>query len=202
MPQQPSASLPTVRANAARRRTVGTAAVALLGVAALLGGCGGSSSSSAASAAPSTAASTAAATPAGVPSLVPGPVPPVTNATDLTKPPVIGKGTGTPPTQLTGADLVTGSGAVATATSKVTVQYVGALYSDGSVFDSSWQRGAPAQFSLEQVVTGFQGGIVGMKVGGRREIVIPPSLGYGSQANGPIPANSTLVFVVDLLTVA
>jgi FKBP-type peptidyl-prolyl cis-trans isomerase len=204
MPQQPSASVPVATPSGrgvTRRRSAGAAVVALLGAAALLSGCGGSSSSSSAQSAPSTAA-TAAPAPTDVPSLSPGPVPPVQNATDLTKEPVIGKGTATPPSVLTGTDLVVGSGTEATPTSTVTVQYVGALYDDGTVFDSSWKRGAPATFPLLQVVKGFQGGIAGMKVGGRREIVIPPALGYGSQANGPIPANSTLVFVVDLLKVS
>ena len=79
------------------------------------------------------------------------------------------------------------------------VRYVGALY-DGTPFDSSWSRGdAPISFPLNQVVPGFAQGIQGMAAGGRRVIVIPPALGYGDQAQGPIPAGSTLVFVVDLV---
>jgi cytoskeletal protein RodZ len=110
-------------------------------------------------------------------------------------------------TKLLYKDLVVGKGAAAKATSTVTVQYVGALYKDGTIFDSSWARGNAAQFSLAQVVKGFTeaiGGTTGvpaMKVGGRRIMILPPALGYGSQANGSIPANSTLVFVVDLKTV-
>ena len=84
------------------------------------------------------------------------------------------------------------------------MQYVGVLYKNGTVFDSSWARGSPAQFSLTGVVKGFTQGIGGttgvapMKVGGRRIMILPASLGYGSTASGPIPANSPLVFVVDL----
>jgi peptidylprolyl isomerase len=84
----------------------------------------------------------------------------------------------------------------------VTIRYTGALYSTGQVFDASpWTNNEPAVFPLNQVVPGFAQGIDGMKVGGRRELVIPPAMGYGSRAQGPIPANSTLVFVVDLLAV-
>ena len=78
------------------------------------------------------------------------------------------------------------------------------LYKTGTEFDSSWSRGQAAQFTLSQVVPGFTQGIGGttgvapMKVGGRRIIIMPAALGYGSQANASIPANSPLVFVVDL----
>lgn len=126
--------------------------------------------------------------------------PAVDDATDLKKAPVIQPGAGTPETTLVTHDLVVGTGAAAVATSTVKIQYVGALYPTGKVFDATWTGGGkPATFPLNQVVPGFAQGIVGMKIGGRREIVIPPDLGYGSQTNGPIPGNSTLVFVVDLL---
>jgi peptidylprolyl isomerase len=95
---------------------------------------------------------------------------------------------------------VVGAGATAVATNTVEVQYVGANYTNGKNFDSSWQRGQPASFPLNGVVPGFAQGIVGMKVGGRREIVIPPALGYGATGQPPAVApNETLVFVVDLL---
>jgi peptidylprolyl isomerase len=130
------------------------------------------------------------------------PVPTVDNAGDLAIEPVIHAGTGSPPADLVTEDLVVGTGSTAVATSTVTIRYTGALYSTGQVFDASpWTNNEPAVFPLNQVVPGFAQGIDGMKVGGRRELVIPPAMGYGSRANGPIPANSTLVFVVDLLAV-
>ena len=136
-------------------------------------------------------------------SVSPPQVPAVDNATDLDVEPVIRAGTGSPPEGLVTADLVVGDGTVAAATSTVTIRYTGALYSNGKVFDASpWTSGQPAVFPLNQVVPGFAKGIAGMQVGGRRELVIPPSMGYGSGTNGPIPGNSTLVFVVDLLAVS
>jgi FKBP-type peptidyl-prolyl cis-trans isomerase len=132
----------------------------------------------------------------------------VRGATDLKHAPkVSSKGTATPG-NLECQDLVVGKGKAATPTSSVTVQYTGALYKDGKVFDSSWTRGQPAQFSLTGVVRGFTEGIGGagkvapMHAGGRRIMILPASLGYGSAAQGPIPANSTLVFVVDLKSVS
>ncbi|MGF7234741.1 MAG: FKBP-type peptidyl-prolyl cis-trans isomerase [Frankia sp.] len=125
-------------------------------------------------------------------------LPSVTNAKDLKTKPVPAAGKGAPPVTLKTGDLVVGSGQAAVASNSVTVQYVGTLWTNGKQFDSSWDRGQAATFALSQVIPGFKDGIVGMKVGGRREIVIPPNLGYGDQAADPIPANSTLVFVVDL----
>ncbi len=131
----------------------------------------------------------------------------VGSATDLKhEPKVRAKGT-KDPTSLTCMDLVTGKGKPATDTSSVTVQYTGVLYKDGKEFDSSWARGKPTTFSLTGVVPGFTQGIGGagkaapMRVGGRRIMILPPALGYGSQGTTGIPANSTLVFVVDLLKV-
>jgi peptidylprolyl isomerase len=129
-------------------------------------------------------------------------VPEVDHGSDLQTEPVIHPGTATPSLDLVTHELVIGDGAVATATDTVTIRYTGALYSDGKVFDNSpWSRQKPAVFPLNQVVPGFSQGIAGMKAGGRRVLVIPPALGYGAQTNGPIPGNSTLVFVVDLLAV-
>ena len=89
---------------------------------------------------------------------------------------------------------------MATASSTVTVQYVGVLYKGGKQFDAAWNDGSgqPVQLPLSGVIKGWQQGIPGMRVGGRRELIIPPSLGYGSAAQAKIPANSTLVFVIDL----
>jgi hypothetical protein len=131
----------------------------------------------------------------------------VGRATDLAhEPKVSAKGTGTP-ANLECEDLVVGKGKPATPGSTVTVQYTGVLYKDGKLFDSSWSRGQPAQFSLTGTIPGFSEGIGGagkvapMRVGGRRILVMPPSLGYGAAAQQSIPANSTLVFVVDLKAV-
>jgi len=124
------------------------------------------------------------------------------NATSFDKEPTIAKGTGSAPTNLVVRDLIVGTGRTAVATDAVNVRYVGALYSDGTVFDASWKSGSsPVNFALSQVVPGFAGGIVGMKVGGRREIVIPAFLGYGNIDQPSIPAGSTLVFVVDLVSI-
>jgi peptidylprolyl isomerase len=110
---------------------------------------------------------------------------------------------GTPPTQLESADLITGTGATAEDGDMVTVQYVLSTYSSRKVVQSSW-TGQPFSFTLGegQVIPGWDTGVVGMKVGGRRELIIPPSEGYGSNSPGPgIAADDTLVFVIDLLKV-
>ena len=107
---------------------------------------------------------------------------------------------GAPPTRLESADLITGSGPAAKDGDTVTVQYVLATYSSGKVIQSSWTS-SPFSFTLGQgqVIHGWDEGVVGMKVGGRRELIIPPSLGYGDQSPGAgISANDTLVFVIDL----
>jgi peptidylprolyl isomerase len=108
--------------------------------------------------------------------------------------------TGTPPTQLESADLIVGTGPAATAGDNVTVQYVLATYSSGKVIQSSWTS-QPFQFTLGQgqVIKGWDKGVVGMQAGGRRELIIPASLGYGNESPGSgIAPNDTLVFVVDL----
>jgi peptidylprolyl isomerase len=127
--------------------------------------------------------------------------PAVDNATNVAAAPTISAGKGTPPATLVIRELVFGKGASPSRTSTVTVQYVGANYVDGKVFDSSWQRGQPTSFPVSGVVPGFARGLLGMRVGGRREVVIPPSLGYGSTGSGPVGPNETLVFVIDLLAV-
>jgi FKBP-type peptidyl-prolyl cis-trans isomerase len=99
-------------------------------------------------------------------------------------------------------DMQVGTGAEAVAGKKVTAHYVGTL-TDGTKFDSSLDRGQPFEFNLGagQVIKGWDQGIAGMKVGGIRALVIAPEFGYGAQAIGSIPANSTLVFQVQLLGV-
>ena len=86
----------------------------------------------------------------------------------------------------------------------VKVQYVGALFDTGQEFDASWDRGEPFELTLGggTVIQGWDQGLVGMKAGGRRELTIPPDLGYGPQGSPPsIPANATLIFVVDMLSI-
>jgi peptidylprolyl isomerase len=109
---------------------------------------------------------------------------------------------GSPPTQLESANLITGTGPAAKTGDALTVQYVLATYSSRKTVQSSWTS-QPFPFTLGQgVIQGWDEGVVGMKVGGRRELIIPPSLGYGSTAQGTgIAANDTLVFIIDLLKI-
>jgi peptidylprolyl isomerase len=99
-------------------------------------------------------------------------------------------------------DLILGSGQEVKSGDTVTVNYLGTLQ-NGTKFDSSYDRNQPftTQIGVGKVIQGWDEGIVGMKVGGKRKLIIPPSLGYGSQAAGSIPPNSTLVFEVELLSV-
>jgi peptidylprolyl isomerase len=111
---------------------------------------------------------------------------------------------GSPPNDLEITDLNEGSGAEATSGSTVSVHYVGVAHSTGEEFDASYDRGAPLDFRLGvgQVISGWDQGVQGMKVGGRRKLVIPPHLGYGDRgAGGAIKPGETLIFVVDLLEV-
>jgi peptidylprolyl isomerase len=111
---------------------------------------------------------------------------------------------GAPPTQLESTDLIVGTGPAAKAGDKLTVQYVGVAYSSKQQFDATWDHGQTFPFVLGQsrVIAGWAHGVVGMKVGGRRELVIPPSLAYGSVSPGNgIAANDTLIFVVDLVKI-
>jgi peptidylprolyl isomerase len=109
---------------------------------------------------------------------------------------------GPPPTELESADLIVGKGPLAVTGDHLKVQYVLATYSTGHVIDSSWTS-QPFTFTLgakNTVIAGWNKGLVGMRVGGRRELIIPPSLGYKDQSPGPgIAPNDTLVYVVDLL---
>ena len=104
----------------------------------------------------------------------------------------------TAPTDLVVQPLVEGDGAKVTKDQTVTVQYAGCLL-DGTSFDSSWSRGTPTSFPLNGVIPGWTNGIAGQKVGSQVLLVVPADQGYGDQENGAIPANSTLVFVVDIL---
>ncbi len=111
---------------------------------------------------------------------------------------------GTPPPDLVVEDIDVGSGPEATSGSEVDVHYVGVSWSNGRQFDASWDRKSTFSFRLGggQVIAGWDQGVAGMKVGGRRQLTIPPHLGYGSRgAGGAIAPNETLVFVVDLVEV-
>jgi FKBP-type peptidyl-prolyl cis-trans isomerase len=126
-------------------------------------------------------------------------------AAAIAKKPVVTVPTGPAPTKLVTKDLVTGTGQTAKAGQTVTVNYVGVLYKTGKEFDSSWSRNQPFTTALTSgsVIPGWVQGIPGMKVGGRRELIIPASLAYGKAGSPPtIPPNSPLVFVVDLLSVS
>jgi peptidylprolyl isomerase len=121
----------------------------------------------------------------------------------LSKEPTITVPSAPAPTTLGKTDIVTGSGAVAAAGDTVTVNYVGALYKNGKVFDSSWGRHTTftTQLLTTSLIAGWVDGIPGMRVGGRRELIIPPSLGYKDVTERSIPPNSTLIFIIDLLAV-
>ena len=112
---------------------------------------------------------------------------------------------GEPPADLEIKDLSTGDGPEAKAGDFVQVHYVGVAFSTGEEFDASYNRGEPLRFRLGigQVIAGWDQGVQGMKVGGRRQLVIPPHLGYGDRgAGGVIKPGETLIFVVDLLGVS
>jgi peptidylprolyl isomerase len=109
-----------------------------------------------------------------------------------------------PPTELVKEDLVVGEGTEATAGTTVMVHYVGVAWSTGQQFDASWDRQESFDFRLGagQVIQGWDEGVAGMRIGGRRRLTIPPEKGYGSRgAGGVIKGGETLVFVVDLLGV-
>ena len=108
------------------------------------------------------------------------------------------------PTELVTEDITVGDGVEAVSGKSVSVHYVGVAWSTGKQFDASWDRNEPFDFGLGagQVISGWDKGVAGMKVGGRRKLTIPPDMGYGSQgAGGVIKGGETLVFVVDLLNV-
>jgi peptidylprolyl isomerase len=173
------------------KRTPTTLACAVL-IAAGLSACGSSSKAPGVQLAPSGGQTSATPTTAKVPSA-------------LSKKPAVTVPKGPAPSHMVVKDLIQGSGTAAAANRTVTVNYVGALYNTGKEFDSSWSRNQPftTPLSAGSVIPGWVQGIQGMKVGGRRELIIPPALAYGKSGSPPtIPPNSTLVFVVDLLSVS
>ncbi len=116
--------------------------------------------------------------------------------------PTIGAPSGTPPTTLESKDIIVGTGAEVAATSTITFHYTLMTWSNGALIESSWNGGSPATYPLSQLIVGWQQGIPGMKVGGRRLLVVPPDLGYGAQGSGPVGPNETLVFVMDIVSVS
>jgi peptidylprolyl isomerase len=178
-------------------------ALAALAAVALIAGCGSSGSSTitvgnenkadnslAKASAPSSTSTTPAKT-ASTPTSGP-----------LSKEPTVTPPAGAAPSKLVTKDIVTGTGPEAKAGQSVTVNYVGVLFNGGKQFDASWKRKEPFTFTLGkgQVIAGWDQGVAGMKVGGRRELTIPAQLAYGAKGSPPsIPANAPLVFVVDLL---
>jgi peptidylprolyl isomerase len=115
--------------------------------------------------------------------------------------PTITAPTGDAPTELIAQDVITGSGTEVVATSTLTVHYTLMKWSDGSILESSWTSGTPATFALSGVIQGWQQGLLGAKVGGRRLLVIPPALGYGPLAGHPLEKD-TLIFAVDIIAVS
>jgi peptidylprolyl isomerase len=126
-----------------------------------------------------------------------------TPATPTAKKPKVSVPSGPAPKKLVIKDIKKGTGAAAKSGDQLTVNYVGVLYKTKKQFDASYDRGQPFTLTLGagQVIPGWDKGLVGMKTGGRRELIIPPADGYGANGAGPIPPNSTLVFVVDLVQI-
>jgi peptidylprolyl isomerase len=188
-------SLATPRCKHARARVIPS--LAALATAALIAGCGSSGSSSSIgvgvenksdeSLAKSGTATKAATTPTSGP---------------LASEPKITPPSGPAPSTLVKKDLITGTGTEAKSGDTVSVNYVGVLYKGGKIFDASWKRKEPFSFTLGEgkVIAGWEKGVPGMKVGGRRELIIPAAEAYGATGSPPtIPANAPLVFVIDLL---
>ena len=181
--------------------------LAALGAAVLIAGCGSSGSSTitvgnenkadealANSSASTSATSTSPTATAAVKTPTSGP---------LSKEPHVTPPSGPAPTTLVTKEIITGTGTEAKSGDAVTVNYVGVLYHGGKVFDASWKRNETFPFTLGkgQVIPGWEQGVEGMKVGGRRELIIPASLAYGAKGSPPtIPPNEPLVFVVNLLS--
>ena len=172
-------------------------AIALLAAAAVsIGACGDDEGDTATTTAAPAAAATGTST--GPPT---GKTSSLDISTDLSTKPEISKASGDPPKKLVVMDVVDGKGRAAKAGDNLVVHYVGVLYKTGKQFDASWDGGRPFPFTLGQgaVIAGWDQGLQGMKVGGRRLLIIPPDLAYGPQGQGSIGPDETLVFVVDLL---
>jgi peptidylprolyl isomerase len=179
-------------------------ALAAFGAAILIAGCGSSGSSS--TIAPGNEnksdealAKATSSTPA-TPTTPPAATVKTPATGPLSKKPTVTPPASAAPSKLVVKDLIKGIGkAVTSPSTSVTVNYVGVLYKGGKEFDSSWKHGETSTFSLSGVIPGWTQGIPGMKVGGRRELIIPAALAYGAKGTPGIPPNSPLVFVIDLL---
>jgi peptidylprolyl isomerase len=117
----------------------------------------------------------------------------------MTQPPEIDFPGGEPPTELVITDVIVGDGAQAVPGGQVEVHYVGVDFETGEEFDSSWQRGETISFGLNGLIKGWQDGIPGMRVGGRRQLIIPPEQAYGPAGGGHRLSGRTLIFVIDLV---
>jgi peptidylprolyl isomerase len=181
-------------------------ALAALGAAILIAGCGSSGSTGTIAPGNENSADSALAT---ATSSTPSATTPPAAATvktpasgPLSKEPTVTPPTGAAPSKLVVKDIIKGTGPEAKAGQQVTVNYVGVLYHGGKLFDASWKRSETFPFKLGagQVIPGWDQGVAGMKVGGRRELIIPAALAYAAKGSPPtIPPNAPLVFVVDLL---
>ncbi|MTE23129.1 MULTISPECIES: FKBP-type peptidyl-prolyl cis-trans isomerase [Microbacterium] len=109
---------------------------------------------------------------------------------------------GPAPAELEVVDIIAGDGAEAKPGATVTIHYAGVDYDTGEEFDSSWNRGEPAQFPLGMLIQGWQRGIPGMKIGGRRKLTVPPELAYGPAGGGHFLSGKTLIFIIDLIDAA
>jgi peptidylprolyl isomerase len=177
---------------------------ALAAATVLLSACGGGTDESTADRFARTAEQQAKTqkAPAATPAPAATTIQPTAGERDLNSKPKIPKSSGPAPKQLKVEDVIVGKGAAAKSGDKLSVRYVGVLYDNNKQFDASWDRGKdPFEVTLGagQVIAGWDQGLIGMKVGGRRKLTIPPDQAYGAQGQPPtIPANSTLVFEIDL----
>jgi peptidylprolyl isomerase len=184
-----------------RRRRIATAVLAVVGVVAVAGLFVVLSRSGDSTAASTTSSTASTTTTAPLESALGKPCVPLTGALPAGAPDVPVP-VGDPPTELVVEDLVVGSGTPVVLGDDVTVNYIGVSCSTGEIFDSSWEGGQPATFPLVEggLIEGWVEGLPGMMPGGRRLLVIPPALGYGSTGNSSIAPDETLVFVVDLVS--
>ncbi len=180
-----------------RLRSRALAALALLGAGLLIAGCGSSGETGTI-----TIGNESKADNSLIGAVNPE-IPKTPTAGPLATKPTIAPGTPPPPSKTVTKDLVVGTGPEAKKGATVYVNYVGADFKTGKEFDSSWKRNEPFLFVVGtgEVIKGWDEGVVGMKVGGRRELIIPGSEAYGSKGQPEIPPNEALIFIVDLLKV-